>query len=114
MVKMTLPVSLKKRIPAMLALVSMLGFAWLAMNRLELNDRSFLTKAEMLWVDTKFNTRRERPGGSEVIIVGVDDKTLARLGSVRVFQRDRWATLISRLAEAGPKAIGLDITFQDS
>ena len=114
MAKSILPASLKKRIPAILALVLTLAFAWLAMNRLDLNDRSFLTSLEMRWVDAKFNIRGDRPGSNDVVIVGIDDKTLAQLGSVRVFQRDRWATLISKLAEGGPKAIGFDITFQDT
>jgi len=113
MVNSILPASLKKRIPAILALALTLAFAWLAMNRLELNDKSFLTSLEMRWVDAKFRTRGDRPGSNDVIIVGIDDKTLAKLGSVRVFQRDRWATLVSKLAEAGPKAIGFDVIFED-
>src|SRR4051812_49161270 len=109
-----LPASLKKRLPAVMALLLTVAFSSLFFSRRELADRSFLTSVEMRWVDAKFRTRGERPkGGQEVVIVGIDDKTLARTGSVRVFQRDRWATLISQLAQAGPKAIGFDITFQD-
>lgn len=109
----TLPPSLKKFIPALLALVSTGAFGVLAFNRLELADTSFLTSLEMRWVDAKFRLRRPRPAGNEVIIVGVDEKTLDKLGSVRVFQRTNWATLVSKLGEGHPKAIGFDITFQD-
>src|ERR1051326_3151148 len=103
----------KKRIPAVLALVLTLAFTWLYVNRIELGDASYLTSLEMRWLDTKFRARGPQRGGPEVVIVGVDEKTLAQLGSARVFQRSHFAELISKLAEARPKAIGLDITFQE-
>ncbi|HLH31805.1 MAG TPA: adenylate/guanylate cyclase domain-containing protein [Terriglobia bacterium] len=109
----SLPAALKKRIPAVLALVLTLAFAWLAINRLDLSDGSFLTSLEMRWLDAKFSVRGARPAGSDVVIVGLDDKTLDQLGSGRVFQRSNFATLVSKLAAAGPKVIGFDIAFDD-
>src|SRR6185369_11685968 len=113
MARMVLPPAVKKRVPTILAVVSTLAFAWLAINRLDLADRSFWTGVEMRALDAKFRIRGERPGGNDVLIVGIDDKTLDKLGSFRAFQRDRWAALISKLGAAGPKAIGFDITFND-
>ncbi|HEY2381874.1 MAG TPA: adenylate/guanylate cyclase domain-containing protein [Terriglobia bacterium] len=108
-----LSASLKKRIPALLALVLTIAFAWLAVNRLDLNDSGFLTSLDMRWLDAKFHARGPRPGGNDVVIVGLDDKTLDKLGSARVFQRSNFATLITKLAESKPKVIGFDIAFDD-
>lgn len=107
------PASLKKRFSTILAALITLAFCWLSLTRLDLADVSFLTSMEMRWVDAKFRVRGARPGGNDVVIVGMDEKTLAALGSSRVFQRSNFATLVARLAEAGPKAIGFDIMFQD-
>jgi adenylate cyclase len=107
------PASLKKRIPAMMALIFTIGFLWLAANRLNLTDSSFLTSLEMRWVDAKFRARDERPGGNEVIIVGIDERTVAQLGSARLFKRSHFAKLIERLAEGKPKTIGLDLWFSE-
>ena len=96
-----------------LATLLTVAFTSLAWNRLDLIDSSFLTSLENHWMDAKFRLRGARPGSSDIVIVGIEDKTLAQLGSGRVFQRRHFATLIKKLAEAGPKAIGFDITFHD-
>jgi adenylate cyclase len=67
----------------------------------------------MRWVDQKFRWRGARSGSKEIVIVGLDEKTLDKLGSARVFQRTYFATLVSKLATAHAKVIGFDITFQD-
>jgi adenylate cyclase len=108
-----LPGSLKKRVPAILAAGLTVIFFLLAVNRIALTDPSFLTAVEWRWVDVKFRLRGERPGGKEVVIVGMDDKTLDKLGSARVFQRSNLAKLVTKLAEAEPKAIGFDINFPE-
>lgn len=107
------PASLKKRFPAIMAFVLTIAFLWLAVNRLSLTDRSFLTSLEMRWVDAKFQARGERTGSAKIVIVGIDEKTLARLGSARLFQRNHFATLVERLAEGTPKSIGFDMWFSE-
>src|SRR5262245_5545270 len=110
----TQSVSVKKRIPAVLAVVLSFAFSSLIVERLDLTDSSFLTSLEMRLLDAKFRARGARAAGDEVVIVGVEDKTLAKLGSARVFQRSNFAALVSKLAEAHPKAIGFDVTFEDA
>ena len=107
------PVPLNRRVLTVLATLLTVAFTSLAWNRLDLIDSSFLTSLENHWMDAKFRLRGARPGSSDIVIVGIEDKTLAQLGSGRVFQRRHFATLIKKLAEAGPKAIGFDITFHD-
>src|SRR5262245_17547164 len=107
------PTPLKKRVPAILAAILTVGCFLLTLDRLALTDSSLLTGFEWRAIDVKFRMRGEQPAGTEVVIVGIDDKTLDRLGSARVFQRSNFATLVTKLAEAEPKAIGFDINFPD-
>ncbi len=109
-----LPVSVKKKFPAILALALTLVFLTLALNRLDLTDDSYFTSLELRWIDSKFRLRGERvAAGNEIVIVGLDEKTLAKLGSYRTFKHSYWTALIARLAETAPKAIGFDVTFPD-
>ena len=103
----------KKRVPAILAAILTIIFFGLAVRRLDLTDSSFLTSLEWRWVDLKFRVRGARVPGKEVVIVGLDDKTLEKLGSARVFRRDNFAKLVDKLTQAGPKAIGFDINFPE-
>ncbi len=113
MANSTLSPSLKKWLPTILALVITAGFVALFFVNSDLADSSTLTSLEKTLLDSRFRFRGVRQGGNEVVIVGVEDKTLAKLGSMRVFQRNNWADLIAKLAATGPSAIGFDITFQD-
>jgi adenylate cyclase len=103
----------KKRVPAILAAILTIIFFGLAVRRLDLTDSSFLTSLEWRWVDVKFRVRGARMPGKEVVIVGLDDKTLDKLGSARVFRRDNFAKLVDKVTQAGPKAIGFDINFPE-
>src|SRR5262245_18363311 len=112
-----LPESLKRRVSALLALVWTLAFARLALNNLDFTRRTglggFLTAVEMRALDLKFQIRCARPRASAIVIVGVADRTIKRLGSARLFQRSNFDTLADKIAEGKPKAIGFDISFED-
>lgn len=110
----TRSVSLRKIVPAILAVVLTAAFTSVAVKSIDLTDPSFLTDLEIRWQDAKFRARGARPVGSEVVLVGLEANTLAKLGSARAFQRRYFATLVSKLAEAGPKVIGFNLTFQDA
>jgi adenylate cyclase len=113
MARSYLPDNIKRYVPAAIAVVLTAIFLFLGLSRLDLVDTSFLTRVEFLWLDQKFRLRNYQPPGNEVVMVGIDDKTLDRYGSFRVFQRDKFATLIDNISAAKPKVIGFDITFQD-
>jgi adenylate cyclase len=114
MARSYLPDSSKRRIPAIIAVVLTAVFLFLGFARLDLNDASFLTRIEFLWLDQKFKMRGYQPPGNEVVMVAFDDKTLDRYGSFRLFQRDKVASLIDHISEAKPKVIGFDITYEDA
>jgi adenylate cyclase len=106
--------SVKKTVPAILAVVLTAAFASVAIERIDLTDPNFLTDLEVRWQDARFRARGARFVGSEVVIVGLEETTVAKLGSARAFQRRYFATLVSKLAEAGAKVIGFGLTFQDA
>src|SRR5262245_27971610 len=93
-----IPASLKARFPTIMALVLTIGFFVLAYTRLDLMDTSFLTNIEYRWIDRKFLWRGEQTPGDEVVIVAVDDRTLAKLGSFRTLRHDTIGDLVTRLA----------------
>jgi adenylate cyclase len=108
------PASVNKRVSAILAAAITIVFFVLAFFHLDLDDSFPVTRLDWLAVDAKFRFRDARPRGEDVVIVGIDDVSLAKLGSARLFQRTNYATLITKLAAAEPKAIGLDITFSEA
>ena len=61
-------------------------------------------------LDFRYRVRGPAAPGNEVVIVGIDEASLARLGRWP-WPRSRLATLIDHLTEAGAAAIGLDIVF---
>src|SRR5262245_21226277 len=102
-----------RRTSPIIAGVITAAFLLLGIFRLDLTDPNFLTRVDFLWMDAKFRMRGYHAPGNEVVLVAMDDNTLQRLGSARVFQRHHFATLIDRLAEAHPKVIGFDMTFSE-
>ncbi len=108
-----LPESIKKRVPVIIAIAMTLFFVVLAFEHADLTDSSFLTRIEFRWIDTKFQIRGEQAPAKDVVLVGIDDNTLTKLGSFRTMRHQQYATLVDKLSEAKPKVIGFDIIFPD-
>src|SRR5215469_1181688 len=89
--------SVKKRIPALLALVLTIGFLALAETHLDLADGGVLTSVEYRLLDWRFQVRGQHPPGNEAIIVAEDEKTLSKLGSARTMRRKTMAELINKI-----------------
>jgi CHASE2 domain-containing sensor protein len=87
-----------KHVPAIIAAVLTIAFLILGFKRLDLTGTDFLTRVEFLWMDYKFKIRGPQTSGNEVLLVGLDGKTLNRYGSGRLFQRDIFANLVDRRA----------------
>jgi adenylate cyclase len=115
MARSFLPLSIKKRVPTILALVITLAFSYLALVRSELSDGSFLTSLEGRWRDTKDRIREVRSPGPEVVVVGIDAKSMndKEWGSAVSLHHDKMAKVIRNLAKAKPSVIGFDILFGD-
>lgn len=71
-----------------------------------------LDALELRTVDKRFVIRGTKKAPADVVIVGVDDRTLARYRPPPLMSRALHARLIDRLSAAGAKTIGYDFTFE--
>jgi len=67
---------------------------------------------ELKLYDLKFRFRGPRAAGQQVAIVAIDDDSLKAVGRWP-WSREDMARLLSRLKEAGPRVIALDIIFAE-
>jgi CHASE2 domain-containing sensor protein len=75
-----------------------------------------MQRLELQTVDARFSVRGARAPDPRVVLIAVDDKTLARLhaeGAKTVLRRDKYASMLDRLREGHPAVIALDVIFQD-
>jgi adenylate cyclase len=71
---------------------------------------AFLRSIEDSSLDLRFALRGARPHDDRIVIVGIDEKTLQRIGSFPL-PRKEYALLVNRLHEAGARVIAFDVTF---
>jgi adenylate cyclase len=62
-------------------------------------------------VDARFSVRGAQHTPKDVVLVAIDQKTLAALGGRWPFSRKYHAKVIDRIGAADPKAIAYDVTF---
>ncbi|HSC77801.1 MAG TPA: adenylate/guanylate cyclase domain-containing protein, partial [Candidatus Acidoferrales bacterium] len=70
----------------------------------------FIDSLEVKTYDARFRLRGRTPPAPEIIIVGIDQATLARLGSWPI-PRSHYARLLENLAADGARVVGFDINF---
>lgn len=99
MKKKWIPTIIGLAITAMFTTFALIGF--LPIERLEL-----------LIYDTRYKIRGHTPPPKEVVIVGIDDKSLQKIGRWP-WDRDKVAHLIDILKDMGAKVIMLDIIFSE-
>jgi len=73
---------------------------------------TFTEFMELKLYDLKFRVRGPKPASQDVVIVGIDDDSLKTVGRWP-WSRDDMARLVSRVQEAGPRVIVLDIIFAE-
>ena len=106
---------MKRRIPTIMVIVITFLFVVLAVNRLDWTGSDFLASLDMRWLDTKFRWRGEQAPGDEVIIVAIDERTLAELGgSARTMIRTVPARMVDAIAAAGARVIGFDVLYSEA
>ena len=94
-------------------LVTCAGLALYAFSGIGDNPNAgftFLQNIEQRSLDLRFGMRGVRPHDDRIVIVGIDEKTLQKIGSFP-FPRDSYALLVSRLTADGARVIGFDVTF---
>jgi adenylate cyclase len=71
---------------------------------------AFLQNIEQSSLDLRFETRGKRPHDDRIVIVGIDEKTLQKIGSFPL-PRKSYATLVDKLSAGGARVIAFDVTF---
>jgi adenylate cyclase len=74
---------------------------------------TLLRNLEAKALDLRFHLRGARPPASPVVLVVIDDHSIAELGRWP-WSRRRFAELIQRLQGAGAKVIGIDLLFAEA
>jgi adenylate cyclase len=71
---------------------------------------SFLNNIEQRTLDARFRMRGHRPVDDRVAIIGIDEKTLQKVGAWPI-PRNAYAKLIDQLNAGGARIVALDVTF---
>src|SRR5271165_6204993 len=90
-----------------------IGLALFAFSGIGGNQRAgyvFLQDIEQRSLDLRFAMRGPRPADPRIVIVGLDEKTLAAIGSYPIPRR-YYAQLVRKLQEGGARVIGFDMDF---
>jgi adenylate cyclase len=94
-------------------LVTLTGLALFAISGLGSNPHAgfvFLHSIEESSLDLRFQLRGQRPHDDRIVIVGIDEKTLQKIGSFPL-PRKNYATLVNQLNAGGARVIAFDATF---
>ena len=90
-----------------------IGLALFAFSGIGANQRAgfvFLQDIEQRSLDLRFAMRGSRRADPRIVIVGLDEKTLAAIGSYPLPRR-YYALLVRKLKEDGARVIGFDMDF---
>jgi adenylate cyclase len=94
-------------------LVTLAGLAIFSFSGIGDNPNAgftFLQNIEQRSLDLRFGLRGARPHDDRIVIVGIDERTLQKIGSFP-FPRDSYALLVKRLTADGARVIAFDVTF---
>ncbi len=98
---------------ALAVLVTAVGLMLFAFSGIGANKRAgfvFLQNTELRTLDLRFVLRGSRPHDDRIVIVGVDEKTLQKIGSFPL-PRSSYAALVRQLAAGGARVVAFDATF---
>ncbi|HTK95323.1 MAG TPA: adenylate/guanylate cyclase domain-containing protein [Terriglobales bacterium] len=70
----------------------------------------FVKNIEQRSLDARFELRGRRPHDDRIVIVGMDEKTLRKVGAWPI-PRDAYADLVLKLKAEGARVIAFDVTF---
>jgi CHASE2 domain-containing sensor protein len=85
--------------------------ALVAVFVLVLYAAGLLNNVERQSVDERFSWRGAQSPGSDIVIVGIDQKTLQRLNIRPPLPRSDYAQVLDRVRAASPRMIGIDTQF---
>jgi adenylate cyclase len=74
----------------------------------------FSLNLELRTGDLLFQPQAQDPGASKIVIVGIDDKSLADLGQFQSWPRSDYAQVVDNLSKAGARAVAIDVLFSEA
>ncbi len=98
---------------ALAVLVTLVGLILFGFSGIGGNRRAgflFLQNIELRTLDLRFALRGTRSHDDRIVIVGIDERTLQKLGSFPL-PRNSYAHLVQALAAAGARVVAFDATF---
>lgn len=93
--------------------VTTIGLCLFAYSGIGANQRAgflFIQEIEQRTLDLRFELRGKRTVDPRIAIVGIDDKTLEKIGSFPL-PRSNYALLVHQLKQSGARVVGFDVTF---
>lgn len=93
--------------------ITLISGAIILLMTLGLTNLSFFTVLELKGLDVLFNLRGSLPTSNQIVIVAIDESSLAEIQKQWPWPRSFHARLIEQLNRAGAKVIGLDILFAE-
>jgi adenylate cyclase len=94
-------------------LVTLAGLALFVFSGINSDNRAgfvFIQNIEQSSLDMRFDLRGKRLHDPRIVIVGIDEGTLQKIGSFPL-PRNNYATLVQRLNAGGARVIAFDFTF---
>jgi adenylate cyclase len=92
--------------------VSLLSTLLVVLRYLLASQSTFLRNLEAKALDFRFHLRGPKQPGSPVVLVVIDDRSIAELGRWP-WSRKRFAEIVRRLHAAGAKVVAFDLLFTE-
>jgi adenylate cyclase len=92
--------------------VSLLSTLFMVLLYLWASQSTFLRNLEAKALDLRFHLRGEKSPGTGVVLVAIDDRSIAELGRWP-WSRKHFAEIVHRLHAAGAKVIAFDLLFTE-
>ena len=92
--------------------VSLLSTLLVILLYLWASQSAFLRNLEAKALDLRFHLRGVRQPASPVVLVGIDDRSIAELGRWP-WSRKYFAEIVRRLHDAGAKVVAFDLLFTE-
>ncbi|MCU1308877.1 MAG: adenylate/guanylate cyclase [Candidatus Angelobacter sp.] len=111
--------ALLERLPAkkvdlgLAVLITLAGLAlysFVVYGKSEKAGFSFVNNVELRSLDARFRLRGPRPHDDRIVIVGMDEKTLQKVGAWPI-PRNAYAKMVNQLTAGGAKVVAFDVAF---
>jgi len=95
---------------ALVTVLGLIGYAYIETSGRNAAGLRFIENIEARSLDARFNLRGERPHDENIVIVGLEETTLQKVGAYPI-PRNAYAAMIRQLAKDGARTIVFDFNF---